>query len=117
MIAIDHKGPLVSVTVFGEFTLADYAEFEELVNYKVGFEGPVDLYFDLREMASFTIDVVWEEIRFSLEHTNSFRRIAVVTDNQWITWSAWLSKAFINTELRVFDDSDAEEALSWIEAA
>ena len=69
-------------------------------------------------MASFTIDVVWEEIKLlPSAHPNSFRRIAVVTDNQWITWSAWLSKAFINTELRVFDDSDAADALSWIEAA
>ena len=116
MIAIDHEGPLVTVAVLGEFTLADYAEFEELVNYKVSFEGPVDLYFDLREMASFTIDVVWEDIKFARSHASDFRRIAIVTDNQWITWSAWLSKAFINTELRVFDDSDFEEALSWIKS-
>jgi hypothetical protein len=116
MIAIDHKGTLVTVAVLGEFTLADYKEFEELVNYKVGFEGPVDLYFDLREMATFTVDVVWEEIKFARANPDSFRRVAVVTDNQWVTWSAWLSKAFVNTELRVFDDSDADEALSWIEA-
>lgn len=117
MIAIDHKGPLVSVTVLGEFTLADYTEFEELVNYKVDFEGPVDLYFDLREMASFTIDVVWEDIKFSREHANDFRRVAIVTDSQWITWAAWLGKAFVNAELRVFDDSDVVDAQSWIGAA
>lgn len=117
MIAIDHEGPLVTVTALGEFTLADYAEFEELVNYKVSFEGPVDLYFDLREMLGVTVDVMWEEIKFSRANPNSFRRIAVVTDSQWITWSAWLNKAFVNTEMRVFDDSDADEALSWIKAA
>ncbi|HEY1180793.1 MAG TPA: STAS/SEC14 domain-containing protein [Rhodocyclaceae bacterium] len=116
MIAIDHEGPLVTVAVLGEFTLADYAEFEELVNYKVNFEGQVDLYFDLREMAGFTIDVIWEDIKFSRAHASDFRRIAVVTDNQWITWSAWLSKSFINADLRVFDDADADEALSWIKS-
>ncbi len=116
MIAIDHKGPLVTVAVLGEFTLADYAEFEELVNYKAKFEGPVDLYFDLREMLGFTVDVVWEEIKFSRAHANDFRRIAVVTDSQWLTWSAWLSKAFVNTELRVFDDDDVAEAETWIGA-
>jgi len=117
MIAIDHKGPLVSVAVLGEFTLADYAEFEELVNYKVSFEGPVDLYFDLREMASFTIDVVWEDIKFSRAHANDFRRVAIVTDSQWITWAAWLGKVFVNAELRVFDDADVVDAKSWIGAA
>mgnify|MGYP000135481286 CR=1 FL=1 len=115
MIAIDHKGSLVTVAVLGEFTLADYAEFEELVNYKVGFEGPVDIYFDLREMLSFTVDVVWEEIKFSRAHANDFRRIAVVTDSQWLAWSAWLNNAFLDTELRVFDN--AEEARAWVGSA
>ena len=33
MITTDHKENRVNVTVFGEFTLADYKEFEEVVNY------------------------------------------------------------------------------------
>lgn len=115
MIAIDHKGALVTVAVLGEFTLADYAEFEELVTYKINFEGPVDLYIDLREMLTFTVDVAWEDIKFTRAHPDAFRRIAIVTDSQWITWSAWISKILISAEMRVFDDSDAEEALSWIE--
>ena len=44
MIVIDHQPSRVSVSVFGEFTLPDYKEFEEVVNYKVKFEGPVDLF-------------------------------------------------------------------------
>jgi hypothetical protein len=43
------QGKPVNVTVLGEFTLADYKEFEEVINFKVKFEGPVDLLFDLRE--------------------------------------------------------------------
>jgi hypothetical protein len=40
MIVIDHQAHRVSLSVFGEFTLADYKEFEEIVNFKVKFEGP-----------------------------------------------------------------------------
>ena len=47
MIVTDHKDKLVTVTVYGEFTLADYREFEELVNFKVKFEGPVNLLLSL----------------------------------------------------------------------
>ena len=64
MIVTDHQPGRVSVTVYGEFSLADYKEFEELVNFKVKFEGPVDLLFDLREMVDFTLDVAWEDIVF-----------------------------------------------------
>jgi hypothetical protein len=115
MIVIDHQQSRVSVSVFGEFTLADYKEFEEVVNFKVQFEGPVDLLFDLSQMADLTIDVAVEEIRFSRAHAGDFKRIAVVTDSQWVTWSAWLSQAFVNADVEVFPD--AAEARAWLDAA
>ena len=110
MIVTDHQPSLVSVTVFGEFTLADYKEFEELVNYKVKFEGPVSLFFDLRQMADFTLDMAWEEVKFSRAHANDFERIAVLTDSQWVTWSAWLSQTFVSADVQVFDDEGAARA-------
>lgn len=112
MISTDHKGNLVSLTVFGEFTLADYREFEELVNYKIKFGGVVDLFFDLREMAGFTLDLAWEEIRFSREHAHDFRRIAILTEDQWVTWSAWISQLFVDAEVQVF--SEEEDARTWL---
>lgn len=112
MIVIDPQPNRVDVVVFGEFTLADYKEFEQLVNYKVKFEGAVDLYFDLRQMADFTLDVAWEELVFSRTHANDFNRIAVVTDSQWVSWSAWLSQIFVRAEMQIF--SDDLEAKSWL---
>ena len=114
MIVIDHQPSRVSVSVFGEFTLPDYKEFEEVVNYKVKFEGPVDLYFDLSQMADLTIDVAWEEIKFSRSHPDDFKRVAVVTDSQWVTWSAWLSQTFVSADVEVFDNAD--EANSWLDS-
>lgn len=115
MINIEHRDRLVAVTVFGEFALADYKEFEELVNYKIQFSGPIDLLFDLREMAGFTLDVAWEEIKFSRQHAHDFRRIAVLTDDQWLTWSAWVSQLFVDAEVQVFDDET--EARDWLGSA
>lgn len=112
MIAIDHKEKLVTVAALGEFTLADFKEFEDLVNFKVQFGGPVNLLFDLREMADFTVDMALEEIRFSRAHKNDFSRIAVVTDSQWVTWSAWLSQVVVSADLRVFHEE--AEAREWL---
>ena len=113
MIVTDHQAHRVSVTVYGEFTLADYKEFEELVNYKVQFERPVDLFFDLRQMADVTLDVAWEEIKFSRQHARDFNKVAVVTSSQWVTWSAWLSQAFVDADVEVFDDPEAARA--WLD--
>ncbi len=113
MIAIDHNHNLVTLNVLGEFTLADFKEFEELVLFKVKFDGPVRLLFDLREMAGFTVDMAWEEVRFSREHGGDFDRIAVLTESQWVAWSAWLQQLFVGADLRVF--TDEAESRAWIE--
>lgn len=113
MIVTDHQPHRVSVTVYGEFTMADYREFEDLVNYKVRFEGPVDLLFDLREMADYTLDVMWEELKFSRSHPHDFNNIAVLTESQWVTWSAWLSQIFVDAEMKVFTELAA--AKTWLD--
>jgi hypothetical protein len=112
MITITHDAEQVDVTVLGEFTLADYKEFEEVFNYKIRFEGPVSLFFNLREMSGFTVDMALEEIRFARAHAKDFTQIAVLTDDQWITWSAWLSQLFVKADVRVFHDED--DARAWL---
>lgn len=111
--AIDHSR--VTVTVFGEFTLADYRELEELVNYGVRFQDRrLDLLIDLRPMAAFTLDVAWEDLRFARAHQNDFRRIAVITEDRWLGWLAWLQRFVLRAEFRVFrDEADAE---AWLKS-
>lgn len=112
MITIDHQPNLVSIAVLGEFALADFKEFEALVLYKIKFEGQVSLLVDLTQMADFTVDMAWEDIKFSRAHAGDFKRIAVVTDSQWVTWSAWINQVFVSADLRVFPD--VEEARRWL---
>ena len=65
-------------------------------------------------MISYTIDVAWEEIKFfSHEHNHDFSKIAVVTDDQWITWQAWLSRIFVDADIRVF--TNYSEARAWVQ--
>lgn len=112
MIVIEQQDSLINVAVLGEFDLADFKEFEEAVAYKAKFEGAVNLLFDLRQMANFTVDVAWEEIKFTREHSHDFGKIAVLTESQWVAWSAWLSQIFVEADLRVFRDE--QEARDWL---
>ncbi len=114
MIVTDHHDKLLTVTVFGEFTLADFQEFEDMVRDMAPSEATLKLFFDLRQMADFTVDVAWEEIKFSRQHPHDFGRIAVLTDSQWVAWSTWLTKIFVDAELSVF--TDEAEARTWLEA-
>lgn len=112
MIATQAQGSLLTVNVYGEFTLADYREFEDLVVGSLQMRQPVSLLINLLEMAGFTLDVAWEDIRFTRAHSHDFRKIAIVTESQWMAWSAWLSQIFVEAEVRVFDDEFA--AREWL---
>lgn len=112
MIAIEQQGNIVVARVLGEFALADFQEFENLVS---GAAAPLNLLFDLRDMAGFTVDVAWEEIKFSRAHGHDFGKVAVLTGSQWVAWSAWLTRAIGDVELDVF--SDETEARSWLQPA
>ena len=115
MITIEQTDNLLNVDILGEFTLADFKQFEEIALYKLKSPGEMNLLFDLRDMISYTVDVAWEEIKFfRREHQHDFNKIAVVTDDQWLTWQAWLSRLFVDADIRAFADYD--QAMEWIEA-
>ena len=111
MITIQEADNLISVAVFGEFTLADFKEFEEQVLYKSRDESKVDVLFDWRDMLDYTVDVAWEDIKFIREHGNDFSRIAIITDNQWRAWASWVFNLFIAADIRVF--SNYADAKAW----
>lgn len=113
MITLDYTPPRVSITVLGEFTLDDFSEFEEFLIAQDLFDTHPSLLFDLTEMAGFTVDMAVEEIKFSRIHGGDFNRIAVVTDSQWVAWSAWIEQLFVSADLRVF--ADAVEAKAWLD--
>jgi len=115
MITIDQTSHLLNIAVLGEFTLADFELFEENARQKLKEPAPVNLLFDLRAMIDYSVDVAWEEIKFfGREHPHDFAKIAVVTDDQWLVWQAWLSRLFVDADIRAF--ADYKEAKFWIGA-
>jgi hypothetical protein len=111
MITIEKQDDLIVVAVISEFTLADYKQFEDEVIHQSYISGKVNVVIDLRDMVDYTVDVAWEDLKFMREHGNDFNRIAVVTNDQWQSWSAWISNLFTDAQVIVFEDF--EEALNW----
>lgn len=113
MITIQEQHGLLNVAVMGEFTLADFKQFEQHALTQLKDGDPINLLFDLRGMIAYTPDVAWEEIKFfSREHTHDFDKIAIVTDDQWLTWQAWLSRLFVDADIQAFQTYD--EANAWL---
>ena len=61
-------------------------------------------------MLSYSVDVAWEELKFSREHSTDFGRIAILTGDQWVAWSMWVNRMFMSADIRLFDDLDLAQA-------
>ena len=114
MIVINENKDLLEMHVYGELALADYREFEEAVGRELKKAPKIKLLLDLANMSGYTLDVAWEEIRFTRAHAHDFQRIAIVSATQWTSWLSWVSAAFSDAQTRSFDSSD--EALAWLNA-
>ena len=112
MITIEESGDLLAASIFGKLTLADFREFEAAAGRELREAPKIRLLLDFSDMLDYTIDVAWEEIRYTRAHAHDFKRIAVVTTGQWANWLAWVSAAFTDAEVRIFEDP--KQAQAWV---
>lgn len=115
MIVVNEKNDLLEMNVYGELTLADYRGFEAAVGRELKAAPRIKLLLDLSQMSGYTLDVAWEEIKFTRAHVHDFQRIALVSETQLAPWLSWVSAAFSDAEVRIFDHRDP--AIAWLNAA
>lgn len=113
MITTDVLPDRVEMRAYGSVSLADCKAFEQLSERRAARQQPLDLLIDLRAMTDCSVDATLEEWRFIRAHPTDFRRIAIVTDDQLVTWNAWLSQFFTEADIEVFDGERA--ARRWLE--
>lgn len=115
MIVVAEDRDLLEIHVYGELTLADYREFEQAVGRELERAPKIKLLLDFTNMARYTLDVAWEDVKFTRAHAHDFRRIAIVSNSEeWAPWLSWVNAAFSDAETRLFDN--ANEALAWLSA-
>jgi len=113
MIVIEEDKDLLKASVYAELALADFREFEAAVNNELRRTPKIKLLLDLTNMSGYTVDVVWEDIKFTRDHAHDFKRIAVVTGSRWVSWLGWLPAAFTDAEIEHFEDAAA--ANNWLQ--
>jgi hypothetical protein len=111
MIVIEEDKDLLKANIYAELTLNDYRELEKAITAKLKKRRKLNLLLDLRNMSGFTVDVAWEDIKFTRSHPHDFARIGVLSSDQWTGWLGWLGTAFTDAEVQTF--TDPEPALAW----
>ena len=100
----------------GVITAADYEEvlipkFEEL---KRKHGGVKLLYWCGEEFKGFSAGAMWDDARFGMTHLGDFGKVAVVSDVEWVRQSVKIFAPFMGAPVKIFHNSEIEDAKSWI---
>ncbi|MBP6552819.1 MAG: STAS/SEC14 domain-containing protein [Vitreoscilla sp.] len=112
MISIRQQSYGLNVALFNEFTVEDFKLLEQSVADVLQEHEQPDLLLDLSLMRDFTIDMAWEQVRFTRQHIGEFGLIAIVVNDWWIELGARLSNLLSMQHAKYF--KTAEEAQAWL---
>ncbi len=115
MITITQHKNLLVVSVFSQFNLADCKALEEHIVYfeQNDQEGnQLNLLVDFTDMVDYTIDAAIEELSFTRDHAGVINKIALISDNAWLSWVVSLGNLFTDYNVQAF--SNENEAKEWL---
>lgn len=78
-----------------------YGKVRALLYMDAGFEG--------WEASAF-----WDDATFGLKHNDDFEKIAIVGGPTWVRWSIKLMIPFLKCQVKMFRNSQLENAWGWI---
>lgn len=114
---VDHDHKLIEVTIAGKISR------EDLTSTLAAIEEPVqewDKINILKRVDSFK-GMEWgalvDDIKFALQnakHYKKIKKVALVSDKDWIETIAKMTKGLIAAEFKIFDAEDIEEAREWL---
>ena len=66
------------------------------------------------DFESYAPGAIWQDIKLGTSNMRSWKRIAVVTDADWLENSIKALGWMMPGEIKVFDDDEADEAKAWL---
>ena len=105
---------VIGVEASGEVTADDYRDVLEPMIQSAHAAGKIRFLYIYGEDVGITAGGAWHDTKMGMGHFTSFERIAVVTDKDWIENSIKAFGWIMPGEVKVFDDDEKDEAITWL---
>ncbi|MEJ2308035.1 MAG: universal stress protein [Gammaproteobacteria bacterium] len=105
---------LYAFSASGKLTDADYRNFLPRLEEILEKEKPVSLLIRLEDFKGWEAKAAWDDLKFGMQHQEDFERIAIVGESTLERWMTALGAAFVDAELKYFDQKRQQEAWEWL---
>jgi hypothetical protein len=112
---IDSPEHVIAFRAVGKVERADYdTVLEPAIAAMIADRGGVRLVYVLgTEYEGYSAGAMWEDGKLGLDHWSKWKRIAVVTDHDWLRRSVGALGWIVPGEVKTFDLAEEQAALDW----
>jgi hypothetical protein len=114
---LKEDGRMLEVAVRGKLTHADYEQFIPAFERLVKRHGKIRVLFEMSDFHGWEMAALWDDIKFDVKHFSDIERLAMVGDKRWEQGMAAFCRPFTTATIRYFDQSQIDEARSWLTEA
>ena len=106
----------LTLKIEGKLTHEDYELMVPMINNAIsGFKEPkIKALVDITQLDGWTLEAMWDDFKFGLQHGSEFTKIAVVGNKNWQEWASKVGSWFIGGEIKSFHNEN--EAIEWLKA-
>ena len=115
-IMSETEGKMLAVKATEKLTYDDYEEvFIPKLNQLIEEYGKIRVVMNFAEnFTGWEPEAAWDDAKFGIQHRNDFEKIAVIGGPKWVEWAIRLSAYFIYGEVKTYEASDFQDAISWV---
>jgi hypothetical protein len=114
---VSTDGNIIWVRVSEKLTKEDYGELIPAWENMIKMHGKMRLVFDMQNFHGWEPVAAWDDLKFSVEHSEKVEKVAMIGDKKWEEWVAKLGSMLSKAQVRFFESQNRVEAERWIHEA
>ena len=104
------------IIVDGKVTKEEFDRIAGQLHKFIEAHGTIKFLEVIQNFKGFDPSVIWDGIKFDMQHLRFISHCAVVSDIGWISPISRAAGAFMSTKLRTFSLGQLDEARQWIKS-
>jgi hypothetical protein len=112
----DLPAGVVGFRASGKLSASDYRDVVLPALESAFKTGEVRFIIEMTDFDGISGGALWQDLKVGVEHFRGWKRIAVVTDIEWITHAVHLFGWMTPGETKTFSLDEREEAIAWVAA-
>jgi len=105
---------VLGFVVGGKVSAEDYRDVVIPALERAAAEGDVRWLVVIKDFKGFSGGAFWQDLKVGAEHFRSWKRIALVTDVEWMHHVTSLVGWLTPGQIRTFPNSARDDAISWL---